>query len=67
MSWWQPLQRWVYAAAVLTLVHWMFVHNHFGPALVHFVPLALLQAYRIWKLFSDKQRASALDPASPTP
>ncbi|MCP5084523.1 MAG: iron reductase [Alphaproteobacteria bacterium] len=66
LSAWQPLQRWVYGAALLTLVHWMFVHNNFGPALVHFVPLALLQAYRIWKLISGKQRGSALDPASPT-
>lgn len=67
LSAWQPLQRWVYGAALLTLVHWMFVHNNFGPALVHFVPLALLQAYRIWKLISGKQRGSALDPASPAP
>lgn len=49
LSWWKPLQRWVYPAAVLTLLHWMFVHNEFGPAMVHFVPLALLEAYRIWK------------------
>ena len=48
-SWWKPLQRWVYPAAVLTLVHWIFVHNNLGPALVHFVPLALLEIYRIWK------------------
>lgn len=48
-SWWKPLQRWVYAAAVLTLLHWIFVHNDLGPALVHFIPLALLETYRIWK------------------
>lgn len=45
---WKPLQRWVYPAAVLTLLHWMFIENHFGPAMVHFVPLALLEIYRIW-------------------
>lgn len=45
---WKPLQRWVYPAAVLTLLHWMFVENHFGPAMVHFVPLALLEGYRVW-------------------
>ncbi len=45
---WQPLHRWVYPAAVLTLLHWIFVHNNLGPALVHFAPLALLQAYRIF-------------------
>ena len=46
---WKPLQRWVYPAAVLTLVHWIFVHNNVGPALVHFIPLAALEAYRVYK------------------
>jgi len=45
---WKKMQRWVYLAAVGTLLHWIFVHNNFGPALVHFVPLAALEAYRIW-------------------
>lgn len=43
---WKRLQQWVYIAAVATLIHWMFVHYEFGPALVHFTPLALLEAYR---------------------
>lgn len=46
---WKVLQRWVYPAAVLTLAHWIFVHNNLGPALVHFLPLTFLEAYRIWK------------------
>ena len=46
---WKQLQRWVYAAAIATLIHWMFIHNNFGPALVHFVPLAGLEMWRIWK------------------
>ncbi len=44
---WKALQRWVYLAAIATLLHWMFVHNEIGPALVHFVPLAALELYRI--------------------
>jgi sulfoxide reductase heme-binding subunit YedZ len=44
---WKKLQRWVYAAAVLTLVHWIYIHNNLAPALVHFLPLALLETYRI--------------------
>ncbi|WP_420861895.1 sulfite oxidase heme-binding subunit YedZ [Algirhabdus cladophorae] len=44
---WKTLQRTVYIAAVATLLHWIFVHNNLGPALVHFVPLAGLEAYRI--------------------
>ena len=46
---WKTLQRWTYAAAVFTLLHWIFVHNNLGPALVHFVPLAGLETYRIWR------------------
>ena len=46
---WKTLQRFVYPAAVATLLHWVFVHDNFGPALVHFVPLAGLEIYRIWK------------------
>ncbi len=56
---WKPLQRWVYLAAVATLLHWMFVHNHFGPALVHFVPLAGLEAYRIWSNLKRSRVAAA--------
>jgi len=47
---WKPLQRWVYPAAVLTLVHWIFVENNIGPALVHFIPLAALEIYRVYKI-----------------
>jgi len=47
---WKTLQRWTYAAAVLTLLHWAALHNwnSTAPALVHFGPLILLEAYRIW-------------------
>lgn len=48
---WKTLQRWVYGAAVLTLLHWAALHDWggIGPALVHFAPLALLSAYRVWR------------------
>lgn len=47
---WKNLQRLTYAAAVLTLLHWAALHNwgSIAPALVHFLPLALLEAYRFW-------------------
>ena len=47
---WKQLQRWTYAAAVLTLLHWAALHDWggIGPALVHFVPLGALEAYRAW-------------------
>jgi len=49
-TWWKPLQRWTYAAAVLTLLHWASLHNWGGwaPAAVHFAPLAALTLYRLW-------------------
>ncbi len=46
---WKRLQRWVYGAAVLTLLHWAALHDWGGvaPALVHFGPLAGLSAWRL--------------------
>jgi len=49
-TWWKPLQRWTYVAALFVLVHWAALHNWEEPgvALVHFAPLAALEAYRLW-------------------
>lgn len=46
---WKTLQRFVYGAALLTLLHWAALHDWGGiaPALVHFLPLGLLEAYRL--------------------
>ncbi len=62
---WKKLQRFVYPAAVLTLVHWIFVHNNLGPALVHFLPLAALEAWRIRKTYFGNKRP-AVAPAPMT-
>ncbi len=45
--WWKPVQRVSYAAAVLTAAHWLLLDGAWGPVLVHFVPLALLEANRV--------------------
>lgn len=47
---WKSLQRWTYAAAVLTLLHWASLHNWGNPIspIVHFAPLTLLTGYRLW-------------------
>ncbi|MGI9354542.1 MAG: sulfite oxidase heme-binding subunit YedZ [Rhizobiaceae bacterium] len=60
---WKKVQRFVYAAAVLTLVHWIFVHNNVGPALVHFLPLAALEIWRVWKTYFNAKRP-VIAPAS---
>ena len=54
------MQRRRHLGAVLTLVHWIFVHNNLGPALVHFLPLAGLEAWRIWKTYFDVKRPDAV-------
>lgn len=46
---WKQLQRWVYAAAILTAAHWLFLEYEFVPVLAHFLPLAVLQILRVRK------------------
>jgi sulfoxide reductase heme-binding subunit YedZ len=55
---WKSLHRWVYAAAVLTYLHWAL--SAFAPAgaSIHFGLLALLEAYRIWKAVFASRRGS---------
>lgn len=47
---WKSLQRWTYAAAVLTLLHWASLHNwgSVTAPIIHFAPLGLLTLYRLW-------------------
>lgn len=56
---WKKLQRRVYPAAVLTMLHWIFVHNNLGPALVHFIPLAALEIYRIYHVYPSRKGATS--------
>ena len=44
---WKRVQRLAYPAAILTLVHWLAIHDGVAVALAHFVPLAVLEAIRI--------------------
>ena len=44
---WKRVQRLAYPAAILTLVHWLLIHDGKVSALVHFAPLILLQALRL--------------------
>ncbi len=48
---WKPLQRLTYAAAVLTLAHWIFVSHEMGGIIVHSTPLVLLTLYRVGRNF----------------
>lgn len=44
---WKRLQRLAYPAALLTLAHWVYVHDGALVAAAHFAPLALLQLLRV--------------------
>lgn len=57
---WKKLQRLAYPAAILTLVHWIFVHNEKIEALVQFAPLAALQLYRLVRLAAARRSGRAL-------
>lgn len=46
---WKNLHRWVYLAAALTFIHWVFVAFDFVPGLVHFLILLSLESVRVWK------------------
>jgi sulfoxide reductase heme-binding subunit YedZ len=60
--WWKPVQRWTYAAAVLTLLHWASLHNwgSWPPAAVHFAPLVALTLYRLWWQFLRPRQTRAV-------
>lgn len=58
---WKRLQRLAYAAAILTLLHWVWVHNSAGPAFLHFLPLALLWALRFALPFVLRTRSQGVE------
>jgi sulfoxide reductase heme-binding subunit YedZ len=47
---WKNMQRAVYAAAVAILAHWMLAKHGLVPAIIHFLPLAGLETYRIMRV-----------------
>ena len=60
---WKQLQRLAYFAALLTLAHWLLIHDGVAGALAHFIPLLLLQLLRVIIIYGrrnieKKQRES---------
>ena len=43
---WKRLQRLAFIAALLTLAHWLLIHDGVGAALAHFIPLLALELLR---------------------
>jgi sulfoxide reductase heme-binding subunit YedZ len=52
---WKRLQRLAYPAAILTLIHWVFIHNNTTVALAHFAPLAALELWRLSRRFTPRK------------
>ena len=42
---WKRLQRWVYLASIMVLLHWGFIHGHWGGAIFHAAPVVV---FRLW-------------------
>jgi sulfoxide reductase heme-binding subunit YedZ len=46
---WKKLHRWVYVAAILAFVHWIFIAFNFIPGLIHLLILVALESVRVIK------------------
>ncbi len=55
---WKQLQRLVYAAAILTLVHWVLLHGLAPGLIVTFTPLVFFEGYRIYRWLLPKQQSA---------
>jgi sulfoxide reductase heme-binding subunit YedZ len=58
---WKSVQRGVYAALIIGLVHWGLLDRAWGPALVHLTPILMAWALRGWTRWRgvDRQRSVA--------
>lgn len=51
---WKWLHRTVYAAALLTFVHWILAAFDPVPGAIHLGVLAALEAYRLWRVYGSR-------------
>ncbi len=54
---WKALQRWIYAAAILSLVHWMMLTGFALRVWIYVLPILLLQGWRIMRRQGRMRRA----------
>jgi methionine sulfoxide reductase heme-binding subunit len=59
---WKRLHRLVYAAAILSCLHWVLVAFDRTAAIVHFAILGTLEGYRVWKVHFSPRRAASNAP-----
>lgn len=55
---WKLVQRLVYVAAGAALAHWLWLKADQLTAFIHFIPLLLLEAYRVWYNLTRKKPAT---------
>jgi sulfoxide reductase heme-binding subunit YedZ len=53
---WKRLQRIVYLAFALALIHWWLLDRAWGPAAVHLAPLVVAWLLRAWRIATRKTR-----------
>lgn len=51
---WKQVQRWVYPAAILTLIHWAMLTDFAPRVAVYALPLLLLSAWRLMRHLQDR-------------
>lgn len=50
--WWKPLQRLAYVSVIAAALHWFWIRLDHTEVWLHVLPLAALEAYRIWYNFA---------------
>lgn len=51
-TWWKPLQRLAYVSVVAAALHWFWIRLDHTAVWLHVLPLAGLEAYRLWYNFA---------------
>ena len=51
-TWWKPLQRVVYLAAIAAFLHWYLIRLDHAALWLHLAPLAVLEGYRVLHNFA---------------
>jgi methionine sulfoxide reductase heme-binding subunit len=50
--WWKPLQRLAYLSVIAAALHWFWIRLDHTAVWLHVLPLAALEAYRLWYNFA---------------
>jgi len=53
---WKPVQQLIYVTAIASYLHWLWIKLDHWPAYLHFAPLVLLEAFRLWYNFAKPNR-----------